>query len=79
MKKTTKWCKWYCMIETTSEEYLKVLEKSRRWEQLTEEEQKILDAWKVCDKPDCHNKQRADNLAKTVSEELLIEVEKYLY
>jgi len=66
------------MIKTTEQRYLEVLEKLRRWEQLTEEEQKILDAWKVCDKPDCYNAQRANKLAKTVSKNLLTEVERNL-
>jgi len=46
-------------------------------------EDKHLDAKKVCNKPNCHNKKRAEQLVqqstKKISENLLKEVEKNLY
>ena len=86
----TKWCKGYCMIETTESEYLDVQAKLNRWEKLIEEEQKILDAWKTCNKVWCLNKESAqvllelaqklkDTISRQRSENLLKQVERNLY
>ncbi len=75
----TKWCKGYCMIEATEPKYLDVQAKLNRWEKLTEEEQKILDAWKTCNKVWCLNKEKADLLARLLSEFRLEQVERNLY
>ena len=43
------------------------------------EDDKSPEAKKVCNKPGCRNKERAQKLAKKASEKLLREVERHLY